>query len=210
MEYKAIKQTTHLPIKQFVHVSSSTQIVRKLNVGRQSNVILLPSGGHTPLKVVDVSNLKEQRIDKMCCNAHMRITLKRSFDIFPEEWHVTKFSKEHNHEMLPPEAMRFLPANRSISQEDEKQILLFKEAGLSVRQICEFWSLKKILRMVNYHLLRRMFEIYLVDQETAPKTIITDQDPWMSKAIESEMATTKHSYCIWHITSKFSCWFATL
>lgn len=46
--------------------------------------------------------------------------------------------------------------------------------------------------------------------KSAPKTIIIDQDPWMSKAIASEMLTTKHSYCIWHITSKFSCWFATL
>ncbi|KAL2901775.1 Protein FAR1-RELATED SEQUENCE 11, partial [Bienertia sinuspersici] len=44
----------------------------------------------------------------------------------------------------------------------------------------------------------------------APKTIITDQDPWMSEAISTEMPTTKHSFCIWHITSKFSCWFAAL
>lgn len=32
----------------------------------------------------------------------------------------------------------------------------------------------------------------------------------MSKAIASEMPTTKHSYCIWHITSKFSSWFVAL
>lgn len=44
----------------------------------------------------------------------------------------------------------------------------------------------------------------------SPKTIITDQDPWMSEAISREMPTTKHSFCIWHITSKFSCWFAAL
>ena len=43
-----------------------------------------------------------------------------------------------------------------------------------------------------------------------PKTIITDQDPWMSQAISIEMPTTKHSFCIWHITSKFSCWFSAL
>lgn len=73
----------------------------------------------------------------------MRITLRRSFHIFPQEWHVTKFSKQHNHEMLPLEAMRFLPANRNISPEDEKQILLFKEAGLSVRQIIRVLELEK-------------------------------------------------------------------
>lgn len=55
------------------------------------------------------------------------------------------FSKEHNHEMFPLEAMRFLPANRSISPEDEKQILLFKEAGLSVRQIMRVLELEKNL-----------------------------------------------------------------
>ncbi|CAO2821301.1 unnamed protein product [Amaranthus hypochondriacus] len=43
-----------------------------------------------------------------------------------------------------------------------------------------------------------------------PKTIITDRDPWMCEAISSEMPTTKHSFCIWHITSKFSCWFVSL
>nr|XP_043615713.1 protein FAR1-RELATED SEQUENCE 11-like [Erigeron canadensis] len=42
------------------------------------------------------------------------------------------------------------------------------------------------------------------------KTIITDQDPWMTKAIATEMPTKKHSFCIWHITSKFSSWFAAL
>lgn len=44
----------------------------------------------------------------------------------------------------------------------------------------------------------------------APKTIVTDQDPWMSAAIASEMPNTKHSFCIWHITSKFSSWFTAL
>ena len=44
----------------------------------------------------------------------------------------------------------------------------------------------------------------------SPKTIITDQDPWMSEAIANEMPTTKHTYCIWHITTKFSSWFTAL
>ncbi|XP_058766139.1 protein FAR1-RELATED SEQUENCE 11-like [Vicia villosa] len=41
----------------------------------------------------------------------------------------------------------------------------------------------------------------------APRTILTDQDPWMKEAISKEMSTTKHSFCIWHITFKFSSWF---
>ncbi|WJX39592.1 histidine decarboxylase [Trifolium repens] len=41
----------------------------------------------------------------------------------------------------------------------------------------------------------------------APKTILTDQDPWMKEAISKELPSTKHSFCIWHINFKFSSWF---
>ncbi|KAL2924236.1 Protein FAR1-RELATED SEQUENCE 11 [Bienertia sinuspersici] len=44
----------------------------------------------------------------------------------------------------------------------------------------------------------------------SPKTIITDQGPRMFEAIAVEMQSTKHSFCIWHITSKFSSRFVTL
>lgn len=43
-----------------------------------------------------------------------------------------------------------------------------------------------------------------------PKTIITDQDPWMTQAIAEEFPHTKHCFCIWHITSKFSGWFTSI
>ena len=39
---------------------------------------------------------------------------------------------------------------------------------------------------------------------------MTDQDPWMTRAIAKEMASTKHAFCIWHITSKFSSWFTLM
>uniref|UniRef100_A0A803LWI9 Protein FAR1-RELATED SEQUENCE n=1 Tax=Chenopodium quinoa TaxID=63459 RepID=A0A803LWI9_CHEQI len=101
-------------------------------------------GGKKPLKVVDFSKPQRNKESSKCdCKAHMRITLKKCFDIFPEEWHVTKYSKQHNHVMLPPEAMRFLPSNRNISGEDEKKILLLKEAGLSARQIIRVLELEK-------------------------------------------------------------------
>lgn len=29
----------------------------------------------------------------------------------------------------------------------------------------------------------------------------------MKEAISKELSSTKHSFCIWHITFKFSCWF---
>ena len=40
-----------------------------------------------------------------------------------------------------------------------------------------------------------------------PKAILIDQDPLMKKEISKELSLTKHSFCIWHITFKFSCWF---
>lgn len=44
--------------------------------------------------------LKLKVSSKCDCRAHMRITLKRCFDIFPKEGHVTIFIKEHNYHML--------------------------------------------------------------------------------------------------------------
>ncbi|KAL2930387.1 Protein FAR1-RELATED SEQUENCE 11, partial [Bienertia sinuspersici] len=99
------------------------------------------------MTVVDLSKSQRHRESSRCeCKAHMRITLKRCFDIFPEEWHVTNFVKEHNHELLSPEEMRFLPSNRTISQEEEKQILLYKEVGFSVRQIIRVMELEKDIK----------------------------------------------------------------
>ena len=46
--------------------------------------------------------------------------------------------------------------------------------------------------------------------EKSPKNILTDQDPWMTEAISKELPSTKHGFCIWHITSKFSGWFNAL
>lgn len=43
-----------------------------------------------------------------------------------------------------------------------------------------------------------------------PKTIITDQDACIAQAVKTEMPTTKHAFCIWHITSKFSSWFTSI
>ncbi|KAL2921005.1 Protein FAR1-RELATED SEQUENCE 11 [Bienertia sinuspersici] len=145
------------------------------------------------------------------CLAHLRITRKWSFEIFPEEWHVTKFIKEYKHDMLSSEKMRFLPVNRTIIPEDEKQILLYKEAGLSIRQIIQIMELEKNVKHGDLSFSIEISAIYSVNvMKEAPKTIITDQDPWMSEAISTKMPTTKHSFCIWHITSKFSSWFAAL
>ena len=72
----------------------------------------------------------------------MRVTLRRSFDLFLEEWQVTLFKDDHNHKLLSPEQVRFLHTYRSIDKETERWILLLNEAGLSVRQIMHIIELK--------------------------------------------------------------------
>ena len=42
------------------------------------------------------------------------------------------------------------------------------------------------------------------------KAILMDQDPWITKAISKELPLTKHAFCIWHITTKFSGWFTSI
>ena len=32
----------------------------------------------------------------------------------------------------------------------------------------------------------------------------------MTKAISKEKPTTKHAFCIWHVTTKFSSWFTSI
>ena len=43
-----------------------------------------------------------------------------------------------------------------------------------------------------------------------PKEILTDQDSWITKVISKELPSTKHAFCIWHITAKFSGWFMAI
>ena len=43
-----------------------------------------------------------------------------------------------------------------------------------------------------------------------PTAILTDQDPWITEAISKKLPLTKHAFCIWHITAKFSGWFTSI
>ncbi|XP_074299172.1 protein FAR1-RELATED SEQUENCE 11-like [Silene latifolia] len=279
-------------------------------------------GGSQPLKEINPNKEQRNRLSSKCkCNAHMRIKWRRSNEIFPEEWHVTTFVANHNHSLLLASQTRFLSANRVISTEDEKRILLLKDAGLVVRQIIRVLELEKNVKHGDLPFLERdvrnLFSrinksvcgndvmnlldffkcckkqdpkfryVYTVDQEKkfehlfwspaqcfdwydkfgdvvvfdttykvniygmpcaifvgvnshgntvlfgfallrnettdtfkwlmktfktvmkkSPKTIITDQDSCMTEAIATELPFTKHFFCIWHITYKFSGWFA--
>ncbi|KAK2399658.1 protein FAR1-RELATED SEQUENCE [Trifolium repens] len=89
---------------------------------------------------------KEQRkreSSKCNCKAHLRIKLQKYHDIFPMEWRVTSFVAEHNHGLLTESEVRFLPAYRTILEDDCERIFLLKEGGLSVRQIMRVMELEK-------------------------------------------------------------------
>ncbi|KAL2900567.1 Protein FAR1-RELATED SEQUENCE 11 [Bienertia sinuspersici] len=173
-----------------------------------------------PLKEIDPNKEQRNRVSIRCnCNSHLRIKLRRCNEIFDEELHVTTFIEEHNHPLLSQSQVRFLPANRMISEEDDKHILILKEAGLTVRQIILVIELEKNLEHGELPFLekyiRNLFTnvrklTFLAIMMKAPKTIITDHDPWMNQAIAQELPYTKHCFCIWHITSKFSGWFTSI
>jgi hypothetical protein len=59
------------------------------------------------------------------------------------EWRVTSFVAEHNHGLLTESEVRFLPAYRTILEDDCERIFLLKEGGLSVRQIMRVMELEK-------------------------------------------------------------------
>ncbi|KAJ8427033.1 hypothetical protein Cgig2_032861 [Carnegiea gigantea] len=50
-------------------------------------------------------------------------------------------------------------------------------------------------------------QIFVKLMKKPPLSILTDQDICMTETISKEMPTTKHAFCIWHIITKFSCWF---
>ena len=82
----------------------------------------------------------------MDVKAHLSIILRKSFDIFPQEWHVTKFVVDHNHDLSSPSEVQFLLANRIITIDDEKCIFLLKEAGLSIREEMRVMELERHLK----------------------------------------------------------------
>ncbi|XP_065854922.1 protein FAR1-RELATED SEQUENCE 11-like [Euphorbia lathyris] len=67
-----------------------------------------------------------------------------------------------------------------------------------------------LLRNETVATFRWLMKTFVALMKKSPKTIITDQDPWMTKAIAIEMPLVKHAFCIWHITTKFSGWFTSI
>lgn len=98
--------------------------------------------GNTPVKASNENKPQRNRKSSRCgCQAYMRISKTTELGI--PEWRVTGFGNHHNHELLEPNQVRFLPAYRTISDADKSRILMFAKTGISVQQMMRLMELEK-------------------------------------------------------------------
>ncbi|XP_062095144.1 protein FAR1-RELATED SEQUENCE 11 isoform X2 [Humulus lupulus] len=98
--------------------------------------------GNTPIKASNESKPQRNRKSSRCgCQAYMRIS--KATELGGPEWRVTGFANHHNHELLEPNQVRFLPAYRTISESDKSRILMFAKTGISVQQMMRLMELEK-------------------------------------------------------------------
>lgn len=98
--------------------------------------------GNTPVKTLNENKPQRNRKSSRCgCQAYMRIS--KTTELGAPEWRVTGFSNHHNHELLEPNQVRFLPAYRTISDIDKNRILMFAKTGISVQQMMRLLELEK-------------------------------------------------------------------
>ena len=56
--------------------------------------------GKPQSKISDLTrDPRNRESSKYGCNAHLRITYRKCFDVFPEEWHVTKYVTTYTHDL---------------------------------------------------------------------------------------------------------------
>ncbi|XP_072951673.1 protein FAR1-RELATED SEQUENCE 11 isoform X2 [Typha angustifolia] len=104
--------------------------------------------GNTPSKAASETKPQRNRKSSRCgCQAYMRIS--KSTDMGIPEWRVTGFANHHNHELLEPDQVRFLPAYRTISDTDRNRILMFTKTGISVQQMMRLMELEKCVEPGN-------------------------------------------------------------
>ncbi|KAH9606009.1 hypothetical protein KSS87_021028 [Heliosperma pusillum] len=98
--------------------------------------------GNTPVKVANENKPQRNRKSSRCgCQAYLRIS--KAIDGGLSEWRVTGFVNHHNHELLEPNQVRFLPAYRTISDLDKSRIFMYAKTGISVQQMMRLLELEK-------------------------------------------------------------------
>ncbi|CAN1195512.1 Protein FAR1-RELATED SEQUENCE 11 [Linum perenne] len=105
--------------------------------------------GNTPVKTTNDRKPQRNRKSSRCgCQAYLRISKSLSEEEMlgaQSEWRVTGFANQHNHELLEPNQVRFLPAYRTISDADKSRILMFAQTGISVQQMIRLLELEKCI-----------------------------------------------------------------
>ncbi|GAU41350.1 hypothetical protein TSUD_390360 [Trifolium subterraneum] len=161
--------------------------------------------GNTPVKSTTETKPQRNRKSSRCgCQAYMRISKTTEFG--PPEWRVTGFANHHNHELLEPNQVRFLPAYRTISDVDKNRILMFAKTGISVHQMMRLMELEKCVEPGYLPFTEKDAFLGFMNGK-APQTILTDQNICLKEALSAEMSITKHAFCIWMIVAKFPSWF---
>ncbi|XP_021736076.1 protein FAR1-RELATED SEQUENCE 11-like [Chenopodium quinoa] len=98
--------------------------------------------GNTPVKVANENKPQRNRKSSRCgCQAYLRINKTTELGI--SEWRVTGFVDHHNHDLLEPNQVRFLPAYRNISENDKSRIFMYAKTGISVQQMMKLLELEK-------------------------------------------------------------------
>lgn len=98
--------------------------------------------GNTPVKVANENKPQRNRKSSRCgCQAYLRIS--KTTELGLSEWRVTGFVDHHNHDLLEPNQVRFLPAYRNISDTDKTRIFMYAKTGISVQQMMRLLELEK-------------------------------------------------------------------
>ncbi|KAJ3696759.1 hypothetical protein LUZ61_000464 [Rhynchospora tenuis] len=97
--------------------------------------------GNTPSKQPSLKPQRNRKSTRCGCQSYMRIS--KISDGGMHEWRVTGFVNYHNHELLEPDQVRFLPAYRVISDSDKTRILMFYKSGITVQQMMRLMELEK-------------------------------------------------------------------
>ncbi|XP_068652129.1 protein FAR1-RELATED SEQUENCE 11-like [Aristolochia californica] len=104
--------------------------------------------GNTPVKASNDSKPQRNRKSSRCgCQAYLRIS--KTMDMGIPEWRVTGFANHHNHELLEPNQVRFLPAYRTILETDKNKIFMYAKTGISVQQMMRLLELEKCVEPGN-------------------------------------------------------------
>ncbi|OMO81611.1 hypothetical protein COLO4_23494 [Corchorus olitorius] len=100
---------------------------------------------------------------------------------FEGKLRVSKFIAEHSHALASPHKRIFLRSQRKINLAQAAELDIADQSGIAPKESVGFLARKSAM----------------LGKE--PKTILTDQDPAMAKALASQWPETYHRLCVWHM-----------